>query len=40
MEKAKILEQLCEEVRAENCLGFSHIVQSRGRIDHRFYGII
>ena len=40
MEKAKILEQLREEVRAENCSDFSHIVQSSGRIVHRFYGII
>ena len=40
MEKAKILEQLCEEDWVENCLGFSHIVQSSGRIVHRFYGII
>ena len=40
MKKVKNLEQLCEEVRTENCSGFSHIVQSSGRIVHRFYGII
>ena len=40
MEKPKTLEQLREEVRAENCSDFSHIVQSSGRIVHRFYGII
>ena len=40
MAKLKILKQLREEVRAENCSGFSHIVQSSGRIVHRFYGII
>jgi len=32
--------RLSEEVRTENCPGFSHIVQSCGRIVHRFYGII
>ena len=30
MEKAKILEPLREEVRAENCSGFFYIVQSSG----------
>ena len=40
MGKVKILEKLREEVRAENCSDFSHIVQSSGRIVHRFYGII
>ena len=29
-----------EEVRAENCSDFSHVVQSCGRIVHEFYGII
>nr|DAY58894.1 MAG TPA: hypothetical protein [Caudoviricetes sp.] len=29
-----------EEVRTENCSDFSHIVQSCGRIVHRFYSII
>ena len=32
--------RLSEEVRTENCPDFSHIVQSCGRIVHRFYGII
>ena len=32
--------RLSEEVRAENCLDFSHIFQSCGRIVHKFYGII
>ena len=32
--------RLSEEVRAENCSDFSHIVQSCGRIVHKFYGII
>ena len=32
--------QLREEVRAENCSDFSHIVQSCGRTVHKFYGII
>ena len=32
--------RLSEEVRAENCSDFSHIVQSCGRIAHKFYGII
>ena len=40
MTKPKTFEQLCEEVRAENCSGFSHIVQSSGRIVHKFYVII
>ena len=40
MEKAKILEQLREEDRAENCSDFSHTFQSCGRIIHKFYGII
>ena len=40
MEKAKILEPLREEVRAENCSGFFYIVQSSGRIVHKFYVII
>ena len=40
MTKLKTLEQLCEEVRVENCSGFSHKFQSSGRIVHRFYGII
>ena len=31
---------LSEKVRAENCSDFSHIVQSCGRIVHKFYGII
>ncbi|MSC63399.1 hypothetical protein GKD95_08675 [Faecalibacterium prausnitzii] len=31
---------MSEEVRAENCSDFSHIVQSCGRIVHKFYGII
>ena len=39
MTKPKTLEQLREEVWAENRLGFSQIVQSSGRIVHRFYGI-
>ena len=34
------LIRLSEEVRAENCSDFSHIVQSCGRIVHKFYGII
>ena len=32
--------RLREEVRAENCSDFSHIVQSCGRTVHKFYGII
>ena len=32
--------RLREKVRAENCSDFSHIVQSCGRIVHKFYGII
>ena len=40
MTKPKILEQLREEDWAENCSDFSYIVQSSGRIVHRFYGII
>ena len=40
MTKPKTLEQLLKDVRAENCSDFSHIVQSSGRIVHRFYGII
>ena len=32
--------RLSEEVRAENCSDFSHIVQSCGRIVHKFYGKI
>ena len=32
--------RLSEKVRAENCSDFSHIVQSCGRIVHKFYGII
>ena len=32
--------RLSEEVRAENCSDFSHIVQSCGRLVHKFYGII
>ena len=32
--------RLSEEVRAENCSDFSHIVQSCGRNVHKFYGII
>ena len=40
MIKPKTLEQLREEVWAENCSDFSHIVQSSGRIVHKFYGII
>ena len=32
--------RLSEEVRAENCSDCSHIVQSCGRIVHKFYGII
>ena len=40
MAKPKTLEQLREKVRAENCSDFSYIVQSCGRIVHRFYGII
>ena len=31
---------MSEEVRAENCSDFSHVVQSCGRIVHEFYGII
>ena len=31
---------MSEEVRAENCSDFSHIVQSCGRIVHEFYGTI
>ena len=31
---------MSEKVRAENCSDFSHIVQSCGRIVHKFYGII
>ena len=34
------VENISEEVRAENCSDFSHIVQSCGRIVHKFYGII
>ena len=40
MTKPKTLKHLREEVRVENCSDFSHIVQSSGRIVHRFYGII
>ena len=40
MTKPKTLKQLRKEVRAENCSDFSHIVQSGGRIVHRFYDII
>ncbi len=40
MTKPKTLEQLREEVRAENCSDFSYIVQSCGRIVHKFYCII
>ena len=40
MEKPKTLEQLREEDWAENCSDFSHIVQSSGRIVHKFYVII
>ncbi len=32
--------RLSEEVRAENCSDFSHIVQSCGRLVHKFYSII
>ena len=32
--------RLSEEVRAENCSDFSHVVQSCGRIVHEFYGTI
>ena len=31
---------MSEEVRAENCSDFSHVVQSYGRIVHEFYGTI
>ena len=31
---------MSEEVRAENCSDFSHVVQSCGRIVHEFYGTI
>ena len=34
------VENISEEVRAENCSDFSHTVQSCGRIVHKFYGII
>ena len=36
----RIYLRLSEEVRAENCSDFSHIVQNDGRIVHKFYGII
>ena len=32
--------RLSEKVRAENCSDFSSVVQSCGRIVHKFYGII
>ena len=38
--QSRIDLRLGEEVRAENCSDFSHIVQSCGRIVHKFYGII
>ena len=38
--QSRIDLRLGEEVQAENCSDFSHIVQSCGRIVHRFYGII
>ena len=38
--QSRIDLRLSEEGRAENCSDFSHIVQSCGRIVHKFYGII
>ena len=38
--QSRIDLRLSEKVRAENCSDFSHIVQSCGRIVHKFYGII
>ena len=38
--QSRIDLRLGEEVRAENCSDFSHIVQSCGRIVHKFYGTI
>ena len=37
--QSRIDLRLGEEVRAENCSDFSHIVQNDGRIVHKFYGI-
>ena len=34
------VENISEEVRAENCSDFSHTVQNDDRIVHKFYGII
>ena len=38
--QSRIDLRLSEEVRAENCSDFSHVVQSCGRIVHEFYGTI
>ena len=38
--QSRIDLRLSEEGRAENCSDFSYIVQSCGRIVHKFYGII
>ena len=38
--QSRIDLRLSEKVRAENCSDFSHIVQSCGRIVHKFYGTI
>ena len=38
--QSRIDLRLGEEVRAENCSDFSHVVQSCGRIVHEFYGTI
>ena len=38
--QSRIDLRLSEEVRAENCSDFSHVVQSCGRNVHKFYGII
>ena len=35
--QSRIDLRLSEEIRAENCSDFSHIVQSCGRIVHKFY---
>ena len=38
--QSRIDLRLSEKVRAENCSDFSRIVQSCGRIVHKFYGTI
>lgn len=38
--KVELIYDWSEEVRAENCSDFSHVVQSCGRIVHEFYGTI